>query len=144
GASRFGGRRIWALLRRDGGRINHKRVYRLWRQQGLNVPKKQRKKQRLGSSANSCVRRPAEYKGHVWAWDFLHDRTADGRSLKWFTLVDEYPRECLALEVRRGMTAKAVGEVLAGVVRERAAPLHIRSDNGPEFIAKAIRGWMVK
>lgn len=141
---RFGYRRIGVLLRREGWRVNRKRVYRLWRQQGLKVPRKQRKKRRLGSSANRCVRRPAQHKGHVWAWDFLHDRTADGRSLKWFTLVDEYTRECLALEVRRGMTAKAVGEVLAGVVRERGAPLHIRSDNGPEFIAKGIRGWMVK
>src|SRR5205814_1623217 len=84
----------------------------LWKAQGLKVPKRQRKKRRLGSSANSCVRRPAKYKGHVWSWDFLHDRTTDGGPLKWFTLVDEYTRECLALEVRRGMTAKAVGEVV--------------------------------
>ena len=88
------------------------------------------------------MRRPAEHKGHVWAWDFLHDRTTDGGPLKWFTLVDEYTRECLALEVGRGMTARAVTEVLAGVVRERGAPAHIRSDNGPEFIAKGIRAWM--
>ena len=141
---RYGYRRIWALLRRDGWRVNRKRVYRLWRQQGLKVPRKQRKKRRLGCSANSCVRRPAEHKGHVWAWDFLHDRTADGRPLKWFTLVDEYTRECLALEVDRGMTARAVGAVLAGVVRGRGAPAHIRSDNGPEFIAKAIRAWMAE
>lgn len=139
---RFGYRRIGALLRREGWRVNRKRVYRLWRQQGLKVPRKQRKKRRLGGSANSCVRRPAEHKDHVWAWDFLHDRTSDGGPLKWFTLVDEYTRECLALEVRRGMTAPAVSEVLAAVVRERGAPVHIRSDNGPEFIAKVIRGWM--
>ena len=141
---RFGYRRIWALLRREGWRVNRKRIYRLWRQQGLKVPRKQRKKRRLGSSANSCVRRPAEYKDHVWAWDFLHDRTTDGRPLKWFTLVDEYTRECLALEVRRGMTAQAVSEVLARVVQERGAPAHIRSDNGPEFIARAIRSWVGK
>jgi transposase InsO family protein len=139
---RFGYRRIWALLRREGWRVNRKRVYRLWRQPGLKVPRKQRKKRRLGSSANSCVRRPALHKGHVWAWDFLYDRTSDGRALKWFTLVDEYTRECLALEVGRGMTAQVVRVVLAGVVRERGAPMHIRSDNGPEFIAKAIRAWM--
>jgi transposase InsO family protein len=139
---RFGYRRIWALLRREGWRVNRKRVYRLWRKQGLRVPRKQRKKRRLGCSANSCVRRPAEHKDHVWAWDFLHDRTRDGGPLKWFTLVDEYTRECLALEVRRGMTAGAVAEVLAGVVRERGAPAHVRSDNGPEFIARVIRGWM--
>ncbi len=139
---RYGYRRIWALLRREGWRVNRKRVHRLWRRQGLKVPRKQRKKRRLGSSANSCVRRPAEHKDHVWAWDFLHDRTSDGRALKWFTLVDEYTRECLALEVGRGMTAKAVGAVLAAVVQERGAPAHIRSDNGPEFIAQAIRSWM--
>ncbi len=142
GHPRYGYRRIWALLWREGWRVNRKRVYRLWRQQGLKVPRIQRKKRRLGSSANSCVRRPAGYKGHVWAWDFLHDRTSDGRPLKWFTLVDEYTRECVALEVERGMTARAVRAVLAGVVRERGAPVHIRSDNGPEFIAKAIRAWM--
>jgi transposase InsO family protein len=139
---RFGYRRIWALLRREGWRVNRKRVWRLWRQQGLKVPRKQRKKRRLGSSANSCVRRPAEHKDHVWAWDFLHDRTSDGRALKWLTLVDEYTRECLALEVERGMTARGVVAVLAGVVRGRGAPEHIRSDNGPEFIALAIRAWM--
>jgi transposase InsO family protein len=139
---RFGYRRIWALLRREGWRVNRKRVFRLWRQQGLKVPRKQRKKRRRGSSANSCVRRPAEHKDHVWAWDFLHDRTTAGGPLKWFTLVDEYTRECLALEARRGMTAREVNAVLAGVVRERGAPAHIRSDNGPEFIAKAIRTWM--
>ena len=139
---RYGYRRIWALLRRAGWRVNRKRVYRLWRQQGLKVPRKQRKKRRLGSSANGCVRRPAEHKDHVWARDFLFDRTSDGRPLKWFTLVDEYTRECLALEVGRGMTAKAVGAGLATVVQERGAPEHIRSDNGPEFIARAIRAWM--
>jgi putative transposase len=139
---RFGYRRIGVLLRREGWRVNRKRVYRLWRQQGLKVPRKQRKKRRLGHSGNSCVRRPAEHKDHVWSWDFLHDRTSDGRPLKWFTLVDEYTRECLALEVERSMTAQAVKAVLAGVVRERGAPRHIRSDNGAEFMAKAIRAWM--
>jgi putative transposase len=139
---RYGYRRIWALLRREGWRVNRKRVHRLWRQQGLKVPRKQRKKRRLGCSVNSCVRRPAEHKDHVWAWDFVHDRTTDGRPLKWFTLVDEYTRECLALEVGRGMTAKEVRAVLVGVVARRGAPVHIRSDNGPEFIAKAIRAWM--
>jgi putative transposase len=139
---RFGYRRIWALLRREGWHVNRKRVHRLWRQQGLKVPRKQRKKRRLGSSANGCVRRPALHKDHVWAWDFLHDRTSDGRPLKWFTLVDEYTRACLALEVGRGMTARVVGAILADVVRERGTPAHIRSDNGPEFIAKAIRAWV--
>jgi transposase InsO family protein len=141
---RYGYRRVRALLRREGWRVNRKRVYRLWKAQGLKVPRKRRKKRRLGSSANGCVRRPAEPKDQVWARDVLHDRTSDGRPLKWFTLVDEYTRECLALEVGRGMTAAAVCTVLAGVVRQRGAPVHIRSDNGPEFIAKGIREWMSK
>lgn len=139
---RWGYRRITVLLRREGWRVNRKRVYRLWRKEGLKVPRKQRKKRRLGHSGNSCVRRPAEHKDHVWTWDFLHDRTSDGRPLKWLTLIDEYTRECLALEVARGMTAEAVKAVLAGVVRERGAAMHIRSDNGSEFIAEAIRCWM--
>jgi putative transposase len=139
---RYGYRRIWALLRREGWRVNRKRIWRLWRREGLKVPRKQRKKRRLGSSVNSCVRRPAEHKNHVWAWDFLHDRTSDGRPLKWFTMVDEYTRECLLLEVGRGMPARAVREFLIAVVRERGAPGHIRSDNGPEFLARVIRSWV--
>ncbi len=88
------------------------------------------------------MRRPAQHKDHVWTWDFLHDRSSDGRPLKWFTLLDEYTRECLAWEVDLGITAEAVKAVLAGVVRERGVPRHIRSDNGSELIAKAIRAWM--
>jgi transposase InsO family protein len=141
---RFGYRRIGILLRREGWRVNRKRVYRLWRQQGLKVPRKQRKKRRLGHSGNSCVRRPAQHKDHVWSWDFLHDRTRDGRPLKWFTLIDEYTRECLALEVDRRMTAQAVRTVLAAVVQARGTPAHIRSDNGSEFIAQVIRSWMTR
>jgi transposase InsO family protein len=139
---RFGYRRVWALLRVAGFRVNQKRVYRLWRREGLKVPQKKRKKRRLSSSDNGCVRRRALHRDHVWAWDFVHDRTADGRPLKWLTLVDEYTRECLALEVGRGMTARGAAEVLAGLVRERGAPVHLRSDNGPEFIAQAMRGWV--
>jgi putative transposase len=139
---RYGYRRVWALLRAEGWTVNRKRVYRLWRQQGLKVPRRRRKKRRLGSSANGCVRRRAEYPGHVWAWDFIHDRTADGRPLKWLSVVDEYTRECIVLEVRRRIPAAAVVGLLAAAVRERGAPAFIRSDNGPEFIAKAIRSWL--
>jgi putative transposase len=141
---RFGYRRIWALLRREGWRVNRKRVYRLWRRQGLKIPKKLRKKRRLGTSGNGCTRRRAEYRDHVWCWDFIHDRTADGRPLKWLSVIDEYTRECLVLEVRRSLTAGAVIAVLAALIGRRGAPRHIRSDNGPEFIAKAIRGWLAK
>jgi transposase InsO family protein len=103
------------------------------------VPRKARKKRRLGTSDNACSRRRAERKDHVWAWDFLFDRTRDGRRLKWFTLVDEFTRECLALDTRRHFRAEDVKAVLAEILRWRGAPGHIRSDNGPEFIAQAIR-----
>lgn len=141
---RYGYRRIWALLRKAGWKVNRKRVYRLWRQEGLKVPQKQHKKRRLGHSGNSCVRRKAEHKDHVWAWDFVHDRTTDGRPLKWLSIVDEYTRECVALEVGRGMTAERVIDVLMDLFRIRGVPKHIRSDNGPEFIAQAIRRWLAK
>ena len=139
---RYGYRRIWALLRRSGWRVNRKRIYRLWVQEGLKVPQKQRKRRRLGHSENSCVRRKAEHKDHVWTWDFIHDRTTNGRPLKWLSIVDEYTRECLALEVDRSITAEKVIDVLAELFRIRGVPKHIRSDNGPEFIAQAIRRWL--
>lgn len=139
---RYGYRMVWALLRQSGWRVNRKRVYRLWVQEGLKVPQKQRKRRRLGHSENSCVRRKAEYKDHVWTWDFIHDRTANGRPLKWLSIVDEYTRECLALEVNRGITAEKVIDVLAELFRIRGVPKHIRSDNGPEFIPKTIRRWL--
>src|SRR5262249_17969352 len=124
--------------------VNRKRIWRLWRQQGLKVPRRKRKKRRLGSGGNGCVRRRAQGKDHVWAWDFLQGRTADGRPLKWLTVVDEYTRECLALEVGRGMTAAGVIAVLKELFARRGTPAHIRSDNGPEFVARAIREWMAE
>jgi putative transposase len=139
---RYGYRMIWAMLRQQGWRVNRKRIYRLWVQEGLKVPKRQRKKRRLGCSENSCVRRKAEHKDHVWTWDFIHDRTANGRPLKWLSIVDEYTRECLALEVDRSITAEKVIDVLVELFRIRGVPKHIRSDNGPEFIAKAIQRWL--
>lgn len=139
---RYGYRRIWALLRRGGWRVNRKRVWRLWKREGLKVPRKQRKKRRLGSSENGCGRRRAEHKDHVWAWDFIQDRTTDGRLLKWLSVVDEYTRECLALEVARSITAEDVVDVMLELVVERGAPSCVRSDNGPEFIAEALREWL--
>jgi putative transposase len=139
---RFGYRRVAALLRREGWRVNRKRVYRLWRQQGLKVPQRRRKKRRLGHSRNGCARRRPRHRGDVWAWDFVHDRTEDGRPLKWLSVVDEYTRECVVLEARRSLTADAVVEVLRAAVGERGWPAHVRSDNGPEFIAAAIREWL--
>jgi len=135
---RYGYRFIAAKLRQEGWKVNRKRIYRLWRREGLKVPKTTRKKRRLGHSGNSCVRRRAEHKDHVWAWDFIHDRTANGRPLKWLGITDEYTRECLALEVDRGITADRVLDVLTNLFLTRGVPTHIRSDNGPEFIATAI------
>ncbi len=141
---RYGYRRIWALLRAEGWEVNRKRVHRLWRQEGLKVPQKQRKKRRLSTSANGCVRKRAERVNHVWAWDFIHDRTTDGKPLKWLSIVDEHTRECLALVVARSITADAALDVLAELFRTRGVPEHLRSDNGPEFIAKAMRQWLAR
>jgi transposase InsO family protein len=141
---RYGYRMITAKLRQEGWRVNRKRVYRLWRAEGLKVPKKQRKKRRLGSSAGGCARLRAEGKDHVWAWDFVHDTTADGRTLKWLTLIDEYTRECLALEVSRSLTSERVLDVLRDLFVIRGTPQYLRSDNGPEFIAAAVRRWLAK
>ena len=139
---RYGYRMIWAKLRQDGWRVNRKRVYRLWKREGLKVPKKQCKKRRLGQSANGCVRRSTAFKDDVWAWDFIHDRDENGRPLKWLSLVDEYTRECLLLEVGRGLKAVDVVELISEVMLIRGVPRHIRSDNGPEFIAAAIRRYL--
>lgn len=139
---RFGYRRIWVLLRREGFVVNRKRVYRLWRREGLKVPRKQRKKRRLGTSDNSCARFRAEHKNQVWAWDFVHDRTTDGRTLKWLTVVDEYTRECLALRVARSIKAQDAIDILAELFAMHGVPEHLRSDNGPEFIATAMREWL--
>lgn len=139
---RYGYRFLTTLLRREGWRVNRKRVYRICRQEGMQVPKKQRKKRRLGNSAGGCVRRRAEYKNHVWAWDFVFDRTANGRSIKWLSIVDEWTRECVALEVDRNMKSEDVLDVLRDLFVIRGVPKHIRSDNGSEFIAGAIRQFL--
>ena len=138
---RFGYRRIWALLVADGWRVNVKRIERLWRREGLKVPRKPRKKRRLGSSANACHRRRAERMNDVWCWDFVFDHTTRGTTLKWLSIVDEFTRECLTLKVDRRLTAEDVIDTLAELFAARGVPRHIRSDNGPEFIAKAIQKW---
>jgi len=136
---RYGYRMTTAKLRQEGYGVNFKRVHRLRRQEGLKVPRKTVKKRRLGHDGNSCLRRKAEHKDHVWTWDFIHDRTAAGRPLKWFAITDEYTRECLALEVDRSITAERIVDVLTNLFLTRGVPRHVRSDNGPEFIAAAIR-----
>jgi len=141
---RYGYRRITALLRREGWSVNVKRVHRLWRQEGLKVPQRQRKRRRLGGGENGCTRRRAERPNQVWSYDFIHDQTADGRSLKILPIVDEYTRECLTIEVERGMTAEDVVSTLEYLFEVRGVPAHIRSDNGPEFIAEAVKGWLAR
>jgi transposase InsO family protein len=139
---RYGYRRIWALLRREGFRINRQRVWRLWKQENFKVPGKQRKKRRLGVSANGIMRRRAQGKNDVWCWDFIHDRDERDRPLKWLIIEDEFTREGLALEVERSLKAAAVLDVLTELMLTRGLPRHIRSDNGPEFIAAAIRRFL--
>ncbi len=139
---RYGYRRITGLLRWDGWRVNHKRIERLWRREGLKVPKKQPKRGRLWLGDGSCIRLRPGHRNHVWAYDFVADRTRDGRPLKMLTIVDEYTRECLAIEVGRHMKSIDVLQVLADLFIERGTPEYIRSDNGPEFTAGLIREWL--
>jgi len=139
---RYGYRRITELLQREGWRVNHKRVERLWRREGLKVPKKQRKRGRLWLTDGSCLRMRPEHRNHVWSYDFVADRTVDGRPLKMLTILDEYTRECLAIDVRRRMGSIHVLERLADLFVERGAPAYIRSDNGSEFTAELIRSWL--
>jgi len=124
--------------------VNHKRVERLWRQAGLKVPSKQPKRGRIWLGDGSCVRHRATHKDHVWAYDFVHARTHDGRALRMLTLVDEYTRECLAIEVSRRLNSENVLEQLAWLFVTRGVPEHIRSDNGSEFTATAVRSWLGK
>ena len=140
---RYGYRRVWALLRREGHHINKKRVHRLWRRAGLKVAAKQRKRRRLpGGTKNGASRRRAEYKDHVWSYDFVMDQTEDGGTLKIMPMIDEYTRECMLVKVARSITAEDVLATLAGLFNERGAPEYIRSDNGPEFIANALKRWL--
>ena len=139
---RYGYRRITALLHREGWCVNHKRVERIWRAEGLKVPKKQPKRGRLWLNDGSCIRLRPERKDHVWSYDFVHDRTADGRAIRPLVVIDEYTRECLAIDVARRMTSDDVLECLSWLMATRAMQAHIRSDNGPEMTARAVRDWL--
>ncbi len=141
---RYGYRRITAMLRLEGWCVNHKRVERLWRREGLKVPTKQPKRSRLWLNDGSCVRLRPLWKDHVWAYDFVLDRTHDGRILRMLVIVDEYTRECLAIDVARRMTSEDVLERLTDLFIRRGVPDHIRSDNGAEFTCKAVREWLAK
>ena len=139
---RYGYRMIHGLLRREGWWVNHKRVERIWRREGLKVPKKQPKRGRLWLNDGSCIRLRPERRDHVWAYDFVQARTRDGRSFRMLTIIDEYTRECLAIDVGRKLNHDDVLERLAWLMATRGVPDHIRSDNGSEFTAKTVRRWL--
>jgi putative transposase len=139
---RYGYRRVTALLHASGWSVNHKRVERIWRREGLKVPQRQPKRGRLWLNDGSCVRLRPEYPGHVWAYDFVEERTHDGRKFRILTIIDEASRECLALVVSRQLRHEDVLAALADLFIERGPPAHIRSDNGSEFIATAVQTWL--
>jgi transposase InsO family protein len=132
------------MLRQKGWQVNHKRVERIWRREGLKVPKKQPKRSRLWLNDGSCVRRRPEHRNHVWAYDFVQDRTHDGKAFRILTVIDEYSRECLALKVARKQKSTDVLEVLSDLFILKGIPEYIRSDNGPEFTAIMLREWLAK
>jgi len=141
---RYGYRRVAELLNWEGWRVNHKRVERIWREQGLKVPKRQPKRRRLWLNDGSCIRLRPERKDHVWSYDFVHGRTSDGRALRFLVIIDEYSRECLSIDVSRKLNSEDVLCRLAELFIIRGLPDHIRSDNGPEFTAKAVIDWLEK
>jgi len=139
---RYGYRRITAILRSEGWRVNHKRVERIWRREGLRVPKRQPKRGRLWQNDGSCIRLRPEYRDHVWTYDFVHERTHDGRPLRLLTMVDEYSRECVAIKVARKLGSQDVLSALARLFVQRGTPDYLRSDNGSEFTAREVRCWL--
>jgi transposase InsO family protein len=141
---RYGYRRITALLQSAGWQVGKDRVQRIWRREGLKVPQRQPKRGRLWLNDGSCVRLRPERANHVWSYDFVSARTHDGRTLRLLTLIDEYTRECLAIRVARRLGSAEVLETLADVMLWHGIPEYIRSDNGPEFIAKELRQWLTR
>lgn len=141
---RYGYRRITALLRAQGWQVNAKRVQRIWRQEGLKVPHKQPKRARLWLNDGSCIRLRAEHRNHVWSYDFVMDRTQDGRAFRMLTVIDEHTRECLAIKVARKLRSEDVPAVLSDLFLIHAVPEHIRSDNGSEFTAQLVREWLAQ
>jgi transposase InsO family protein len=139
---RYGYRKIAALLRRAGWLVNDKRVERIWRREGLKVPARQPKRGRLWLAEGSCLRLRAEHPNHVWSYDFVEDRTHDGRKYRMLNVIDEFTHECLAIRVARQLKATDVIDVLSALFILRGVPGHIRSDNGPEFVAKSVQAWI--
>jgi len=139
---RYGYRRVTALLRNYGIRINHKRVERIWREEGLKVPKKQQKRGRIFLNDGSCVRLRPVCGNHVWSYDFVEDKTMNGRKVRWLNIIDEFTHECLASVPRRSWRKNDVIEVLAKLFLTKGMPEYLRSDNGPEFIKKKLVDWL--
>lgn len=139
---RYGYRRITALLRQEGWQVNHKHVERIWRREGLKVPQKQPKRRRLWLNDGSCIRLRPEHKDHVWSYDLVAARTYDGRPFRILVILDEYTRECLAMLVERRIGSQDVIDQLFNLFIFRGIPEYIRSDNGPEFTARAVRAWL--
>ena len=139
---RYGYRRVIALLNQVGWDVNHKRVERIWRREGLKVPQKQSKKGRLWLNDGSCIRLRPERPNHVWSYDFVHDRTDDGRVYRTLNIIDEFTREALAIRVDRKLNSIDVVDALTDLFILRGPPAFIRSDNGPEFIAQKVRDWI--
>lgn len=136
---RYGYRRAWALLRREGRHVNLKRIRRLWREEALGLPKRP---PRVRGRRGQGIPLRARFPDHVWTYDFMQDATEDGRRLKLLTIIDEYTRECVAIRVERRMPAHVVVEALRDVLAGRPGPKYLRSDNGPEFIAELVQGWL--
>ena len=139
---RYGYRRVTALLHNEGWIVNHKRVQRIWHEEGLKVPQKQPKRGRLWLNDGSVIRLKPLFPKHVWSYDFMEDRTHNGVKFRILNVIDEFTRECLAVKVARRLTSHNVVRLLSALFIERGVPVHIRSDNGPEFIAKRVRDWL--
>jgi len=139
---RYGYRRVTALLKNEGWRVNHKRVERLWRQEGLKVPRKQPKRRRLWLNDGSCIRLRPMYGNHVWSYDFVSERTTDGKPIRMLNIIDEYTRECLAINIGRQIKASDVLYHLSELFVLRGAPDYLRSDNGSEFTSQMVREWL--
>lgn len=141
---RYGYRRITARLNAGGWHVSASRVYRIWRREGRKVPQKQPKRGRLWLNDGSCIRLRPQHKGHVWSYDFVQDRTHDGKVFRMLCVVDEHTRECLAIRAERKLNSRDVIDTLGELFVGHGPSEHIRSDNGPEFIAIALREWLGK
>jgi putative transposase len=135
---------ITYMLRNEGRQINHKRVERIWREEGLKLPLRQTKKRRLWMNDGSCIRLRPEHKNHVWSYDFVEDRTYNGRKIRFLNIIDEYTHECLASIPRRSWRNNDIIEALSDLMVARGCPEYLRSDNGSEFTAKKVQQWLAE